>query len=89
MYFPLPSLYFDAVRSPDKMLVHPSIHEPVAVRGDVFIFARRRRRHRFQTEPQKIHADAKIIQSEDPGSEEGAESQGEHVVIRSSQIILG
>ena len=39
------------------------------------------RRHRFQTEPQKIHADAKIIQSEDPGSEEGAESQGEHVVI--------
>ena len=66
MYFPLPSLYFDAVRSPDKMLVHPSIHEPVAVRRDVFIFARTaeaggggiafRPNHKKSTQTQKLYS---------------------------------
>ena len=58
-----------------------AIHESDAVRteeGDVFIFARRRR---FQTEPQKIRTDAKIIQSEGVTGGGACSQAGGHVMI--------
>ena len=54
-----PSLPLDAVRSPDKMLVHPCVGRPGGRSKDVFKFAR----HRFQTEPQKKSRQTKKLYS--------------------------